>query len=108
MGIDNPLAANWWIQLGFAGAFALAMYVMFWLIRSRQHDWQTWMAALMELHRETNTALKHNTTAFVEMSNTLSRLCEKLTNEEAYTRKVYEALLSRPCMVNEPTDHDGD
>jgi len=94
-----PLSAEWWIQLGFIGAFIAAMYVMFWLIKARRVDWQTWMAALMELHRETNLVLKHNTTAFTEMTSTLARLCEKLESDEHHTRRVYELLLQRPCMV---------
>ena len=94
-----PLSTEWWIQLGFLGAFIVAMYIMFWLIKARRIDWQTWMTALMELHRETNVVLKHNTTAFTEMTSTLARLCEKLESDEHHTRRVYELLLRRPCMV---------
>ncbi len=94
-----PLTAQWWIQLGFLGAFALAMYVLFWLIKARRSDWQTWMSTLLDLHRETNRSLKQNTVAFVEVNGTLTRLCEKLTVEEDYSRRVYECLVSGQCRL---------
>lgn len=94
-----PLGATWWIQLGFIGAFILAMWIMFWLIKARRLDWQTWMKTLVEQNRETGQALQNNTAAFVELNSTLAKLCEKLTSEEAYSHKVYEVLMQRPCLI---------
>ena len=94
-----PIGAEWWVQLGFIGAFIVAMWIMFWLIKARRLDWQTWMKTLVEQNRETGQALQNNTAAFVQLNGTLAKLCEKLTSEEAYSHKVYEALMQRPCLI---------
>ena len=105
-----PMTAQWWLQLGFIGAFLLAMSLLFWLLKARKADWEHWNVTregdwnkwseiLLKVNAETNQALKNNTAAFMEVNKTLTTLCDRLTKEDAISHKMYELLIGRPCLM---------
>lgn len=105
-----PLSAQWWVQLGFIGAFIVMATITVWLLRymksswenwnkTREGDWEKWSEILLKVNAETAEALKNNTTAFVGVNKTLATLCDKLSREDAISHKMYELLIGRPCLM---------
>jgi hypothetical protein len=105
-----PLSAQWWVQLGFIGAFIVMATITVWLLRymksswehwnkTREGDWEKWSEILLKVNAETNEALKNNTTAFVGVNKTLATLCDKLSREDAISHRMYELLIGRPCLM---------
>lgn len=89
------------IQAGFCGAFLVTMWVLFWLIRQRAMDWKEWMTTLVALHKDTQVVVAANTESNQKLLAMLASLCEKITEEGGHIQRLYEAMLKRPCLVEE-------
>lgn len=105
-----PMSSQWWLQLGFIGAFLVMASITVWVLRyvksswekwnvTREGDWAKWSEILLKVNAETNEALKNNTKAFMEVNKTLATLCDRLTREDAISHKMYELLIGRPCLM---------
>jgi hypothetical protein len=88
-------------EVGFAGAFIVAAWLCFWLIRARREDWKDWLGQVIQLQNQTTQVVKENTTAFCKLIETESTLSAKLVDLGTAQQKLYERLLERPCMLTE-------
>src|SRR5574343_543744 len=89
------------IQAGFAGAFLVTMWVLFWLIRQRAIDWKQWMESLIGLHKETQEIVKANSSSNQQLTGALSTLTTQIVEQNNHTQKLYETMLERPCLIQE-------
>lgn len=114
-----PMTAQWWLQLGFIGAFLVMASITVWVLRfskanwehwnkTREGDWTKWSEILLKVNAETLEALQNNTKAFTEVSRTMATLCDKLSSGDAISHRVYELVLGRPCLLTtmNPSDHE--
>lgn len=88
-------------EVGFAGAFCVAAYLCFWLIRARREDWREWLSRLILLQEQTNKVVVDNTMAFRQLMDTENSLCVKLADLGGVNQRLFERILERPCLIME-------
>lgn len=86
-------------EVGFAGAFGVAAWLCFWLIRARREDWQSWFNRLIALQEEMTQVIRENTAAFANLAAAQAALGIKIAEMGGSEQKLFEKLLERPCLL---------
>lgn len=108
---QDPINTNLFtplMQLGFAGAFLTAIWLLVMLFRAyvgliatRREDWTHWMESLMTLQKTTNQIVSDNSVAYRGVCDSQEKLCSQLADLGTHTERLYEAMLRRPCLAQE-------
>jgi len=91
------------MQLGFAMAFVMAMGFLWWLMRARRDDWNSWHQSDLGLMNKMTDVIVKNTEANVSHTSSTLELARRLAEFGAVLQELNKELLSRPCLL--PQSH---
>jgi hypothetical protein len=96
--VEEPIWQPY-IQVGFAMAFLVMTGMLWWKLRTDRVDRIDVFDKLLGMQEKMNAVIDRNTSAYHENTTAVQALNVKIRETDEDTRKVREALMSKPCIL---------